>query len=373
MKKSVTILMVALCLATSARAIEVVSKQAYLIDTTTNTILFDKDAEALVPPSSMSKLMTALMVFQALKSGRITLKDLYTVSKKAWKMEGSRMFLNVNEQVSVSDLLRGLIIQSGNDAAVTLAEGLMGDEDAFAERMNQEAQKLGTTHSTFKNATGLPADGHLSTMKDLVLLAQKTIELYPEYYAMYSETEFTHNKIKQMNRNPLLYVNMGADGLKTGATDAAGYGVVASSVQNGRRLILAINGAPSKQKRADDAKALMAWGFSYFASPKILAKGESVGFLDVWLGKEGQVPMIVQEDVYVTLPRHQMQDLKMELVYTNPVAAPIAAGQKIGKVVITVPGRAPLEKSVFAGSAAERAGFFPRIKAAMNYLLWGHN
>ena len=356
-----------------ARCVEVSSKQAYLLDATTNTVLYEKEAEVLVPPSSMSKLMTALMIFQALKDGRVTLNDSYTISQKAWKMEGSRMFVQVGSQVRVEDLLRGLIIQSGNDAAVALAEGLMGDEAAFALRMNEEAKKLGATHSTFKNATGLPAEGHLSTMKDLVVFALATIEKFPQYYPIYAETEFTYNKIRQQNRNPLLYVNMGADGLKTGATDAAGYGVVASAVQRDRRLILAINGAASKQKRADDAKALMAWGFSYFASPKIYSRRSEVEKIDVWLGREAQVPMIVRQDVFVTMPRHQLQDLKVEVVYQNPVAAPISAGQLLGKLITHVPGKPPVEIPLVAAHSVERAGFFARIKAALSYLLWGHN
>jgi serine-type D-Ala-D-Ala carboxypeptidase (penicillin-binding protein 5/6) len=204
-------------------------------------------------------------------------------------------------------------------------------------------------------------------------LAMATIEKFPQYYPIYAETEFTYNKIRQQNRNPLLYVNMGADGLKTGSTDAAGYGVVASAVQKDRRLILAINGAASKQKRADDAKALMAWGFAYFASPKIYARGSQVEKIDVWLGRQAQVPMIVRQDVFVTIPRHQLQDLKVEVVYQNPVAAPISAGQLLGKLITHVPGKPPVEIPLVAAHSVERAGFFARIKAALSYLLWGHN
>lgn len=356
-----------------AHAIEVVSKQAYLVDANTGVVLYEKDADTPVPPSSMSKLMTTYMIFKALEDGRMKLSDQVTVSQKAWKMEGSRMFLKVGSQVSVEDLLRGVIIQSGNDAAVALAEALMGDESAFAARATQEAHTMGATQTTLQNATGLPADGHVSTMRDLALIALRTIKDFPQYYHIYAETEFTHNNIRQQNRNPLLYAGLGADGLKTGSTDAAGYGVVGSAVQKGRRLIMAINGAPSKQKRADDAKALITWGFSYFASPEIFKKGTEVAKVDVWLGKDTHVPMIVTGDVWATLPRHQLGDLKVEVVYNNPVSAPIAQGQALGKVLVHIPGKPVMETPLVAGAAVERAGFFPRIKTALTYLVWGHH
>lgn len=349
------------------------SKQAYLIDTTTGAVLFDKKGEEPVPPSSMSKLMTAYMVFKELKEGRLMMTDRFLVSKKAWKRGGSTMFLNVNTRATVSDLLRGLIVQSGNDAAITLAEGLMGDEGAFAEQMTRTARDMGALHTVFKNATGWPDEGHLSTMKDLVLIAQRTIQDFPEYYPLYGETEFTYNKIKQMNRNPLLYANIGSDGLKTGHTDIGGHGVVASALQGGRRLILAINGAKTKAQRSEDAKALMAWGFTYYASPKLFNAYNALDEADVWLGRETSVPMIIDEDIYLTVPRHLLKEVRAELVYSNPVQAPVKAGQKIGKLVITIPGQAPLEKSLTAGRDVERAGFFARIKAAFSYLLYGHN
>lgn len=349
------------------------SKQAYLIDLTTGTVLFDKNADEPVPPSSMSKLMTAYMVFKELKAGRLMMTDRFLVSKKAWKRGGSSMFLNVNTRATVSDLLRGLIVQSGNDAAITLAEGLVGDEAAFAEQMTRTARDMGAVHTVFKNATGWPDEGHISTMKDLVLIARRSIEDFPEYYSLYGETEFTYNKIRQMNRNPLLYANIGSDGLKTGHTDIGGHGVVASALQGGRRLVLAINGAKTKAHRAEDAKTLMAWGFTYFASPKLFNAYNALEEADVWLGKETSVPMIIDEDIYITIPRHQLKDVSAEVVYNNPIQAPIKAGQPIGKLVITIPGQDAIEKVLTAGRDVERAGFFARIKAAFSYLLYGHN
>ena len=355
------------------KAMELHSQQAYLIDLSTNTVLFEKKADDPVPPSSMCKIMTAYMVFKELKEGRLMMTDRFLVSKKAWKKGGSRMFLNVNSRVTVADLLRGLIVQSGNDAAITLAEGIMGDEGAFAHQMTRAAQAMGAVKSTFKNVTGWPDVGHVSTMKDLALMAQRSLQDFPEYYPLYAETDFTFNKIKQMNRNPLLYANMGADGLKTGHTNIGGYGVVASALQGGRRLILAINGAKTKRHRAEDAKKLMAWGFTYFASPKVVSAHHTLESVDVWLGKDSTVAMSISEDVYITVPRHQLKDVSVELVYNNPVQAPIKAGQVLGKVVIEIPGRDIIEKPLTASRDVERAGFFARIKAAFSYLLYGHN
>ncbi|MCA0369648.1 MAG: D-alanyl-D-alanine carboxypeptidase [Proteobacteria bacterium] len=373
MLRRLSFVVAVMSLTVDARAIEVVSKQAYLVDANTGVVLYEKDADTPVPPSSMSKLMTTYMIFKALEDGRMKLTDQVTISQKAWKMEGSRMFVKVGSQVSVEDLLRGVIIQSGNDAAVALAEALMGDESAFAARATQEAHAMGATQTMLQNATGLPAEGHVSTMKDLALIALRTIKDFPQYYHIYAETEFTHNNIRQQNRNPLLYAGLGADGLKTGSTDAAGFGVVGSAVQKGRRLIMAINGAPTKQKRADDAKALITWGFSYFASPEIFKAGAEVEKVDVWLGTQTHVPMIVTKDIWATLPRHQLGDLKVEVVYNNPVAAPITKGQVLGKVLVHIPGKAPQETPLVAGASVERAGFFPRIKTALTYLVWGHH
>lgn len=358
---------------TSLGAMALHSQQAYLIDLTTHTVLFEKNAQEVVPPSSMSKLMTAYIVFKELKAGHLRMTDRFFVSEKAWKKPGSRMFLKAYSQVTVSDLLRGLIVQSGNDAAIALAEGVMGDEKTFAEHMTREARHMGTTHTTFKNATGWPDEGHLSTMKDLALIAQRSIENFPSYYFLYGETDFTFNNIKQKNRNPLLYANLGADGLKTGHTEAAGYGVVASARQAGRRLILAINGAQTKRQRAEDAKKLMRWGFSYFTSPKLVRAHHPLEKVDVWLGQTASVPMILEEDVYITVPRHQLKKVSAKLVYSNPVEAPVKVGQVLGKLVVTLPDQRTFEKPLVAGRSIERARFFERIKAAFVYLLWGHN
>jgi D-alanyl-D-alanine carboxypeptidase (penicillin-binding protein 5/6) len=353
--------------------VAVTSEQAILIDLTTNTVLYEKNADVKVAPSSMSKIMTVYLAFEELKAGRLSMDTTYTVSQKAWRKGGTKTFLPVNAVVKVSDLLRGIIVQSGNDASIALAEGMMGSEEAFAEQMTRRAHELGAVNTVFLNATGWPDPGHVSTMRDLALIAQKTIENFPEYYPLYKEIEFTYNNIRQMNRNPLLYVDVGCDGLKTGHTDAGGYGLVASAVQEGRRLILAINGAKSMKARAEDAKTLIRWGFSYYASPKLLSAAQNMGYADVWLGQEAQVPLQSAHDYYVTVPRHQLRNIKVEVVYQNPVPAPVMPGQVVGKVIVTVPDKPAYEVPLKTAAAVARAGFFSRIRAAIQYLVRGHN
>ena len=356
-----------------AHSIELASQQAILIDLSTNTVLYEKNADVQAPPSSMTKIMTAYMVFDALKAGHITMDTTYTVSQKAWRKGGSKMFLPINATVSISDLLRGVIVQSGNDASIVLAEGLMGTEEAFAQQMTERAKALGTRNTTFVNATGWPDNGHISTVRDLALIAVKTINTFPEYYSFYKEIKFTYNNIAQMNRNPLLYVDMGCDGLKTGHTDAGGFGLVASAVQDQRRLVMAINGAKSMKLRAEDAKALMAWGFSYFATPKLFKAHQVIDTLDIWLGEEMKAPVCIDQDVAITLPRQFMRDIKVELVYHIPLAAPLAQGQTVGKMIITAPEKAPIELPLKTSHAVRKAGFFDRIKPTLNYLIKGHH
>ncbi len=349
------------------------SKQVLLIDLTTNTVLYEKDADLSVPPSSMTKLMTAYLAFEELKSGRILGETKFIASEKAWKKGGTKMFVPLGQAISITDLLRGIIVVSGNDASIVLAEGLSGSEEAFAELMTRRAHELGANQTNFVNATGWPDPNHYSTMRDLVLIARKTIENFPEYYSYYKELEFTYNNIRQMNRNPLLYNNTNCDGLKTGHTDAGGFGLVASAVQENRRIILAINGAASMKLRADDAKALLGWGFTYFASPKIFSAHQIIEQADVWIGRDKKVDLQVDHDLYVTLPRHRLKEMKVEIVYHNPLAAPLVAGQTVGKIVVTAPEMKAIEIPLKTAQAVDKAGFFDRIKAAVSYLVRGRN
>ncbi len=352
---------------------EIQAKQAILYDMTTNTVLFEKDADELVPPSSMTKIMTAYIIFDELKAGRLTLSDTFLVSEQAWRTGGSKMFVKVGDRVSIEDLLRGTIVQSGNDATVALAEGFAGSEGAFAEEMTRRAHELGATTATFKNASGLPAEGHVCSVRDLLKIAEATIKNFPDFYPYYKETKFTYSDIEQMNRNPLLYSMPEADGLKTGFTDAGGYGLVASAIQGNRRLVMVINGSPSMKQRALDAESLMRWGLTSFMSPKIYDAMAVAAEADVWMGDTVRVPLVVRDNLYVTIPRAQMRDLKVALVYNNPIQAPIKLGQELGYVEITLPDREPQRVPLLAGQEVARAGFFSRIGGALKYLFFGRS
>ncbi|MBN9412764.1 MAG: D-alanyl-D-alanine carboxypeptidase [Candidatus Paracaedimonas acanthamoebae] len=350
------------------------STQAILIDTTTDQVLFDKGADVQMLPSSMTKILTMYLVFEELKAGRLKLDDTFVVSEKAWRKQGSKMFVKVGDRIRIDDLIRGVIVQSGNDASIVLAEGIAGSEEAFATQMTHKARELGASCSNFVNATGWPDENHYSTPRDLALIAERTIKDFPEYYHFYREMVFIFNGIRQMNRNPLLYTMPECDGLKTGNTDEGGYGVVASAIQDGRRLIMVVNGAKSKKERAKDSEALMRWGFSYYVSPLLFKASEVVEKVDVWLGNKSSIEMLVEEDVYVTLPRHESKNLKIEVKYQSPIPAPIKAGQRVGTLIIKgLNTNKDREIPLVAGSQVEKADFIDRIKAAIHYLLFGHN
>ncbi len=351
--------------------IETAAREAILIDYETGAVLLEKNADERTPPSSMSKLMTVYMVFDRVQKGDLKLTDELPVSPKAWRMQGSKMFVMVNTKVSVNDLLHGVIIQSGNDATVVLAEGLAGSEEAFAEQMNRKGKEIGLTDSQFKNASGWPEDGHYMTARDIATLAWHTIHDHPEFYTLYKQKEFTYNKIKQGNRNPLLYDATGADGLKTGHTEAAGYGLAASVERNGRRLILVVNGLKSMQQRADETRKLIEFGFREYENYRPFRAGETIAEADVWLGNQAKVPLVIDQDTVLTLPRAARNNAKIVAQYTGPIAAPIAKGATVGHLVIRTDGGKPVEIPLKAGASVERLGLMGRISAAVNYLLWG--
>ncbi|MGF1594563.1 MAG: D-alanyl-D-alanine carboxypeptidase family protein [Kiloniellaceae bacterium] len=355
----------------AAPTIETQAAQAFLLDVQTGAVLLDKNADQLMPPSSMSKMMTAYMVFERLKDGSLSLDDELPVSETAWRKGGSKMFVEVGSQIRVEDLLRGVIVQSGNDACIVLAEGLAGSEDAFAERMTVRAREMGLTQSVFKNSTGWPDPEHVVTARELALLAQRIIEDHPEYYHYYSEREFTWHGIRQGNRNPLLYRNVGADGLKTGHTEDAGYGLTASAVQNDRRLILVVNGLPSMKARSDEAERLISWGFREFANYALFKAGDTVDEAAVWLGDEDSVPLVIADDLTVTLPRSERNGMQVAVVYDAPIPAPIPAGQEIARLRVTWPGGVPVEVPLTAGQEVDRLGAFGRIAASIKFLLLG--
>jgi D-alanyl-D-alanine carboxypeptidase (penicillin-binding protein 5/6) len=350
---------------------ETPARYALITEADTNTVLFDKNAEERMPPASMSKLMTAYVVFGMLKEGRITLGDEFPVSQKAWKLGGSKMFVGIGARVKVDDLLRGMLVQSGNDACVVLAEGLAGGEDAFVDLMNQKAKEIGLKNSHFANVTGLPDPNEWMTAQDLTTLGLHIIRDYPEYYHYFSEKDFNFNNIDQGNRNPLLYKDIGADGLKTGHTDESGYSLIGSIVRGDRRVIVVVSGLATMKDRASESERLAEWAFREFSNYKLFSAGDKVDDADVWLGKESKISMSIANDLTVTLPRRSRRDMKVTATYDRPLPAPIKQGDVIGKVVISAPGVNPTERPLVAAVDDPTIGTIGRMATLAGYLIWG--
>ena len=357
--------------APAAPSIETQAKQVVLIDGKTQSVLFERSADSRMFPASMSKLMTIYLVFEQLAANAISLEDTFRVSEKAWRMGGSKMFVEVNSKVSVGELLSGVIVQSGNDACIVLAEGIAGTEERFAELMNKRGEELGLHGSHFMNATGWPHPEHVTTARDLARLADRVINDYPQFYNMFAEKTYTYNGIKQGNRNPLLYSYDGADGLKTGHTEASGYGLAASAVRDGRRLILVLNGLESVNDRARESERLLDFGFREFSNYQLFRAGDVVDELDVWLGDEAKVPLLIEQDVLVTMARKARSDLKVTISAPGPVPAPVEKGTQVATLTVEAPDLDPIELPLTAGAQVDRLSPLGRIGAAFNYLLWG--
>ena len=381
MKK--TLFALALCTAASGALAQSTfttsASYAYLMDYDTGAVLLDKKGDELMAPASMSKLMTAYVVFDKLKQGQVSLDDTFTVSDNAWRKGGSKsgsstMFLDPNSTVKVGDLLKGVIIQSGNDACITLAENLAGSEDNFAAEMTIKAREIGLEKSTFKNATGWPNKEHLMTSKELAELARKIIREFPEYYPLYSEKSFKYNGINQENRNPLLYsMPDQADGMKTGHTEKSGYGLVGSakSTDGSRRLILVVNGLKTMKERGQEAKKILDWGFREFDNYTFYTKGSVVEQIPVWMGAVETVPGVVDENVVVTMKRLDYLKKKVTLIYEAPVKAPIDKGQRLGTLRISLPDGENYDFPVVAGESVGKVGYFGKLKAVFIYMLSG--
>ncbi|TDQ81503.1 D-alanyl-D-alanine carboxypeptidase (penicillin-binding protein 5/6) [Dongia mobilis] len=352
--------------------VETTAPFAYVVEFDTGAVLYDKRGTEQFGPASMSKLMTAYMLFDALKRGDLKMSDTFHVSEKAWSTQGSKMFVDINTAVAIEDLIRGIVIQSGNDACIVVAEGMAGSEEAFAERMNKKAQEIGLTDSNFVNASGWPDPNHRMTAKDLATLARRLISDFPEYYHFYSEREFTYHGIKQGNRNPLLYrTGSGVDGLKTGHTEEAGYGLTASAIRDGRRVIMVLHGMTGMQERADQTGIVLDWAFREFGNYTIAAPGTVLGEAPVWMGAEKTVPLTVESGFLVTLPRAERQNIVARAVFNGPIAAPIAAGQQIGELVVDIPGMPQARAPLVAGKAVGELGFGGRIAAALSHFIFG--
>ena len=354
-----------------ASALETSAREAVLVDYDTGAILYQKDADKPMPPASMTKIMTVFMAFERLKDSRLSMDDTIAISEKAWRKGGSKMFVKVDTRVTIHDIMRGIIVQSGNDAAIALAEAISGTEEAFAAEMTRRAREIGLTGSTFRNATGWPDPEHRMTAHDLARLAIETIRRFPEFYPMYSEKTFTYNKIKQGNRNPLIYKNMGADGLKTGHTKAAGYGLTASAVRNDRRLVLVLNGLESVAARSRQGEALLDWGFREFDNYQLFKKNDVVADADVWLGNAKTVSLVTDSDVLLTLRRAARQKMKVSVVYEGPIPAPITAGTQLATLRVSAPDMEDVTIPLYAAQDVEQLGVFGKIGAAVEYLVWG--
>jgi D-alanyl-D-alanine carboxypeptidase (penicillin-binding protein 5/6) len=349
---------------------------AMLIDAESGTILFEKNADQPMPPSSLAKLMTAEVVFNEIKQGRLALDSEFIVSEDAWRRGGapshtSSMFAPIHSRVRVQDLIYGMIVQSGNDACIALAEGIAGSEPKFAEMMTKRARELGLAKSYFTNATGLPDPALAVTARELARLAQHIIKTYPEFYPIYSEKEFTWNKIRQLNRNPLLAMNIGADGLKTGFTEGGGYGLVGSATQNGLRLIVVINGLKSANDRANEGKRLLEWGFKGFEARFLFAEGQNIGDARLFGGAQASVPLMAAGGVNLLVPRGSNDRIMARIVYSGPVRAPVEKGQPIGLLRVSRGDNVVLEVPLQAAESVEKGGLTRRAFDAASELVIG--
>ena len=358
-----------------ARAFETQATAAWVYDVTTQTVLMDKNAEVPLPPASMSKLMTLNMLFEALRDGRVTMDTTFAVSEKAWKMGGSKMFVKPDDRPSVEELIHGIIINSGNDACVVVAEGLAGSEESFARLMSERGQALGLVNSHFANASGWPDPGQRMSTRDLGILAVRLIREFPELYPNFGLTEFNYKDrvpANAHNRNPLLRIKGGdwqADGLKTGHTQEAGYGLVGSAVEvGGRRIVFVITGLPSETARAQESEAIANWAFRQFAQKTVARAGNRVAAADVWLGTAASVGLVPAQDVTLLVPASVQENITAEVVYTGPVEAPIVKGTQLGELVVHVPDLPDARIPLVAETDVARGGFVKRLSTAVQRL-----
>jgi D-alanyl-D-alanine carboxypeptidase (penicillin-binding protein 5/6) len=346
------------------------AKQAYIVDHDTGAVLLWKDADKRMAPSSMAKMMTIYLVFEELKAGRLKLDSRFRVSERAWRMQGSKMFVEVGKDVGIDELLKGTIVQSGNDACIVLAEGLAGTEDAFAERMTRKARDIGMKDTVFRNASGWPAEGQHTTARDLAILAQRTIADFPEFYRFYSIVDYQYGGIAQPNRNLLLRSVPGTDGLKTGHTEEGGYGIASSTARDGRRLIVVVNGLGSMAERARETERITEWAFREHSNVVLFRPGAPVAQAAVWLGAQGRVPLAVTSSVAATVPVGQQSGVKASIVYEGPIKAPIAKGQRVGTLTVTLPGGVSQDHPLVADAEVARLGPVARaLSLAKHYIL----
>ena len=352
-------------------AIDTKAEQAIVMDFDTNEILFEKNSNIKTPPASMTKIMTVYAAFDRLKNTDLSIKNECVVSAKAYKMGGSRTFLEIDDKVSIDELLKGIIIQSGNDASVALAECLAGTEDDFAKLMNVYAKRIGMRNTNFLNSSGWPEDNHYSTVYDLALLSNSLINEFPDLYLYFSDKEFTYNDIKQPNRNKLLSYVQGADGLKTGFTRASGWGIAATAKRDDRRITAVINGTNSSRSRLNEASNLINWAFSQTSQKLLVDENQVIVEVDVWLGNKPRVSLVSSKKIVSTLSFDQIQLIKSSLEYKRPIEAPIKKGEVYGKLLIDIDGKPNIEVELIAQENVGTVNPISKVFAAMRYLIFG--
>ena len=358
-----------------AADIDTSAEFAYVTDFASGKVLMAKDPDSPMKPASMAKIMTVYVAFQRIADGSLSLNDTFLISEKAWRKGGSKTFVEVGKQVAVRDLLLGVVVQSGNDAAIAIAEGISGTEDGFAEEMNYVARQLGMKNTVFRNATGWPDPEQITTARDLNILATALVrdfppQEFPELYPMFAEKNFTYNGIKQGNRNPLVYGTQGADGLKTGHTEESGYGLVGSAARDGQRVVMVLNGMTSMKQRSSESRRLMDLMFREFRQYRFFDAGQTVDRAAIWLGDEKRVDLVLQEPLHLVLSRTDRRRMKMSVQWNDPVPAPVKAGQKIGTLTLDFPDRT-MSYDLTAASDVSELGMFDRIGEALKFLIFG--
>jgi len=367
-KKILLVFFSCIFILSNAYSIETKAISAHVEDISTNTVLFEKDSDAPYGPASMSKLMIIYLTFERLQNGLITLQDEFVVSKKAWKFGGSKMFVNIGDKVTVDHLLKGIIVQSGNDACIVLAEGLSGSEENMVDEMNERKDELGLNNSNFTNVTGWPNTDHYMSARDIVQIAKLIIINFPEYYHLFAMKEFTYNDIKQYNRNRLIDENY--DGLKTGRTTQTGFGIVTSAKRGDRRIVSVVNGLSSDQQRIKETRKLIEWAFIDFKKVNLYTEEQTIIETKVWLGNKSYVPLSTSKDIKITIPKRNINKLQVKAIYKSPIPAPIKKGDQLGELVIST-GNNETSYPLVAGNDVKTINRFLRSFSIINYLLFG--
>lgn len=357
---------------TAAGPFDLMAKWGYVMDVTTGTVMLDSNGDDPMPPSSLTKLMLLFIVYDMLKQGKLKLDQTFTVSEKAWRTGGSKMFVSLGTNISIEDLIRGVVVDSGNDACIVVAEGIAGSEEGFVDLMNKQAKTMGLTNTVFRNCTGLPDPDHHMSCRDIAVLCREIIQKFPEYYHFNAEKTFKYNNIEQENRNTLVDAGL-ADGLKTGHTDAGGFGVAASAERNGRRVIMVVNGLPTSRARSEEARLLLNWCYQAWVNVTLFTAADTVEQAKVWLGTQPSVPLVGGKDLVMTVPRNWQASTKVSVQYQSPIPAPVARGDVLGKLLVSTgaPNATPMELPLLAGADVPRLGLPGRAMAVLSHYVTG--